>query len=53
MLFTLVGIAGEDDMDAPNLAAAKPSPGDGRTATVKRCGQRKCPRGARSLLLPV
>ena len=39
-LFTLVGIAGEDDLDAPDLSALRPQPGSSAasTAAQKRDG---------------
>jgi hypothetical protein len=37
-LFTLVGIAGEDDLDAPDLPAAGPSPGATKNPSVPQQG---------------
>jgi ERF superfamily len=37
-LFTLVGIAGEDDLDAPDLCAAPPTTGVGATAAAGKSG---------------
>jgi len=38
-LFTLVGIAGEDDLDAPDLPALKLNGGDRKVETVDNCGR--------------
>src|SRR5664280_2975343 len=38
-LFTLVGIAGEDDLDAPDLPSLKLNGGDRKVETVDNCGR--------------
>jgi hypothetical protein len=40
-LFTLVGIAGEDDLDAPDLAAPITSSVNGSSANVQRDDKRR------------
>ena len=63
-LFTLVGIAGEDDLDAPDLAVLSPSPQNGPPTTKPRSnsqppataktfhGPRKDANGAQAGVLP-
>ena len=53
-LFTLVGIAGEDDLDAPDLAVqtSEPSPQNGPSATKATSNGQLPPATAKTILAP-
>ena len=52
-LFTLVGIAGEDDLDAPDLNSSPPTHPPGNGGTAERVSPRRSPGNARTLHHPI